>query len=149
MKLKGEITINVSGDRVSIEIGDPRAAVDFLEITLTPAQFCAAMGRRMHTECELKFSGLDRVGKIHKHRKFEFPLPEKLHGYVKNKKELTAALCRGLLVEYKSGEWISDDYFGSQNSFFEKDGKPWARTTIRRWIDPEESQIKTNKDGAN
>ena len=33
-----------------------------------------------------------------------------------------------------SDGWIADAYFGSQNSFFKKDGKQYARATIRRWL---------------
>lgn len=31
-------------------------------------------------------------------------------------------------------EWVSDNYFQSQDSFFSKDGKNYARAVIRRWV---------------
>jgi len=30
--------------------------------------------------------------------------------------------------------WIADGYFRSRASFFTKDGKRYARCTIRRWV---------------
>ena len=39
-----------------------------------------------------------------------------------------------VLLDEQGDGWIADGYFHSQNSFFEKDKKKYARDVIRRWI---------------
>lgn len=134
MEIEGRISILVSQKGATIEINDDSANVNFLEIKLSPEQFMACLGRLSNVKCQLEVKGLDKVGKTHENSTFEFKLPD---WYVKlpykdkaeNYKQLSLVAQNQL-----SDGWIAENYFGSQNSFFTKDGEEWARVTIRRWI---------------
>jgi hypothetical protein len=129
MKLnKAAITILLSKEGMKIELHDQDASITFAEIFLDTVQTCQALSRLGYTGCEIELRGLDRVGKKMEHKKIEFEIPE---GYYKrsHKKDLET------LAEKACPEgWISSNYFNSQDSFFIKDGKRYARTTIRRWV---------------
>ena len=129
MKIQGKISILIDRDKTTIEIHDDNAAVSFCKVTLTPEQLSAALSRLSRVECEVSVDNLDLVGKTHENKYFEFEMPENIkRDYMGKNKEL-AAYAQSILAD----GWISDGYFESQNSFFEKDGKQWARVTIRKW----------------
>ena len=130
MKLKGKISMYVSGEHTRIEIEDANGHIRFLEIVLTPEQFSRALGREAYVDCELEVRGLEKVGKQHEHKTFEFELPEGMSQYSRDDKEL-----QKIAQSKLSDGWIADSYFSSQNTFFEVDGKEWARCSIRRWVD--------------
>ena len=129
MKLKdGRITMLVGEDGMKIKIHDNDASITFARIKLTPIQLAQALGRLGYTECEIEVHLLDKVGKKMEHKTIEFELPE-TNTLFRNK-DMAEKVC----VEYCPEGWVPDLYFGSQGSFFTKDGKQYARTTIRRWI---------------
>lgn len=128
MKLEGRISIIINRDETTIEIEDENANVRFLKITLTPKQLSAALSRQADVKCEIEVRGLEKIGKTHENRDFEFEIPNGLAGS-KNESELHK-LAQSLL----SDGWIADRYFSSQNSFFKKNGVQYARCTIRRWV---------------
>lgn len=128
MKIQGKITILVNQDRVDITVKDDKANTAFLEIELTPDQFVACLSRLAYVECELEVNGMDRVGKTHENKSFEFEIPESLKSRSKTDE------LRSFAQSQLSDGWIADNYFGSQNSFFEKDGKRYARCIIRRYV---------------
>lgn len=133
MKLKeGKISIFINMEFTEIEILDDNAAITFVKVKLTPEQLSSALGRLGRTDCQIEVISLDKVGKTHENKNFEFEIPKELYG-TKNIKELEL-FCEGAL--YKSGmaDWQSDAYYQSQNSFFNKDGKSFARVIIRRWV---------------
>ena len=136
MKLKGKITILVNREYTDIEIEDADSHITFVKARLTPEQFSSAMARIAFTDCELSINRLDNVGKKHENERFEFPIPA---GWSKDyKKDNDATLAKYgqsiLDIERPNEGWVIEGYFGSQNSFLEKDGKKYARCTIRRWI---------------
>lgn len=128
MERKGKISILINREYTEIEIKDDLANVTFVKVRLTPEQFSAALGRLAYVNCELDLRGLDKVGKKHECKTFEFEIT-----YSKTKEDLALA-CNEALFAQGMYEWVSDNYFRSQNSFFKKDGKDWARCTIRRWV---------------
>ena len=126
----GSITILCGGhtDGVVIEIRDNDAATIFCKIELDAKQFVAALGRLSNVEAKsMEVFNLDRVGKKHEHKKLEFEIPES--GY-DGRKEIAIKTAKEKCPE----GWIPDLYFGSQDSFFMKDGKEYARCIIRRYI---------------
>ena len=127
MKLKGRISILINRDETTIEIKDESANVRFVKVKLTPEQLSAALSRQISIECELEVKELEKVGKVHENKTFEFEIPETLPTRG-NQLEL-----QKIAQSQLSDGWIADAYFGSQNSFFKKDGKQYARVTIRRW----------------
>lgn len=128
MKIKGKISILIDRHSTTIEIHDDEANTTFCLIELTPDQLSAALSRLSRVECDLDVRGFGRVGKTHENKDFEFEIPkpdmtdEELGRYSQE------------ILDSNGEGWISDKYFGSQSSFFYKDGKKFARTTIRRWI---------------
>lgn len=136
MKLKdGRITFLVSRERITISLIDNEASTTFAEVLLTPEQFAQALGRTSHTECEISVYGLDKIGKTHENDSFEFEIDEELTKFKRdNKYEELNDVCIKALSEAGKSDWTPDRYYASQNSFFKKDGKQYARVTIRRWI---------------
>ena len=129
MKLKnGRITMLASEDGMKIELHDNDASITFAHIKLTPIQLAQALGRLGYTECEIEVRLLDKIGKKMEHKGFTFELPET--DTFRNKD-----LAKKIGAESCPEGWESDLHFGSQGSFFTKDGKQYARTTIRRWVD--------------
>ena len=128
MKLEGKISILINPDATTIEVEDENANTRFLTITLTPEQLSAALSRQMAIECEIEVKGLEKIGKKHENKSFEFEIPSDLASS-RNENELQK-LAQSLLND----GWIAESYFSSQNSFFKKDGVQYARCTIRRWI---------------
>lgn len=130
MKINAKITILASMDGVTIEVYDADASVEFLTMELTTDQFCAALGRLAMTSCQsAEVRCLERLGKRHECQLFEFALPEGLD-YKDRKQEAEKAM-RAACPE----GWVPEYYFCSQDSFFTRAGKPWARAIIRRWVD--------------
>ena len=127
MKLEGKISILINRDETTIEIEDESANVKFVKVKLTPEQLSAALSRQISIECELEVKGLEKIGKVHENKTFEFEIPETIPTRG-NQLEL-----QKIAQSQLSDGWIADAYFGSQNSFFKKDGKQYARVTIRRW----------------
>ena len=133
MKIKASLTIgieNSASDNVFIEVQDEASRIRIIKLEVDPVQFTKALARLSNVPCINAETGpLDRVGKKHECKDFEFPFEDK--GDWKTRKERAAVESKRLCPE----GWISDGYFGSQGSFFTKDGKSYARCTIRRWVD--------------
>lgn len=130
MKINGKITFLVGQEQTTIELIDDNASTTFAKITLTPEQLSSALSRIAYTECDIEVFGLDKLGKRMEHKKFDFEIPKDI-----DKKELVK-LSQELIDKENEG-WISDGYFSSQDSFFQKDGKNYARCMVRRWVDIE------------
>lgn len=128
MELKGKISILINREYTDIEIEDDLANMTFVKVRLTPEQLSAVLSGISCVDCELDVRGLDKVGKKHECKSFEFEIT-----YSKTKEDLVLA-CNEALFTQGMHEWVSDNYFQSQSSFFKKDGKDWVRCTIRRWV---------------
>ena len=127
MKIKGKISILINRDYTTIEIEDDTANARFLTIKLTPEQLSEALSRTMCVDCEVEVRGLEKVGKTHENKTFEFEIPKELASSKHSKK--LQEISQSLLTD----GWVSEGYFSSQNSFFIRDDKQMARCTIRRW----------------
>jgi hypothetical protein len=128
MELKGKISILINREYTDIEIEDDLANVTFLKVRLTPEQLSMVLSRLACVDCKLDVHGLEKVGKRHECKTFEFEIT-----YSKSKQDLVLACNEALFLQGMHG-WVSDNHFNSQNSFFKKDGRDWARCTIRRWV---------------
>lgn len=130
MKLKdGRINIFVNAEYTTIEIIDNNAHTTFATIKLTSEQLCTALSRQARVECDIDVYNIDRVGKKMIHKQHEFEIPFSID--YNNKNQMLSELIKDTLPE----GWISDNHFSSQNTFFEKDGKKYARTTIRSYVE--------------
>lgn len=129
-ELKGNITIYIDGDGARIEIGDTNASSVIMKIEMSAKDFLAALGRQAYLPIDMKVYNLDRIGKVHEHRNFEFEMPEK-SDFMRDKET-----AERIASEKCPEGWTPDLHFSSQNSFFKKDGKNYARCIIRRYVDP-------------
>ena len=127
--LNGKITILINSDRTTISLEDENSRLTVVEIELTPEQLSQALSRLSNTPCKFTFNQSGLIGKIHECKKLEFELQEELQLYNRDDE----AVYQIALQQCPDG-WVPDKYFRSQDSFFKKDGKQWARCTIRRWV---------------
>ena len=128
MKLHGKISILINREHTTIEIEDENANARFLTIKLTPEQLSEALSRTMCVDCEIEVNGLHKVGKTHENKTFEFEISETMAS-----SKFSNSLQEIAQSKLTDG-WIAESYFGSQNSFYKKDGVQMARCTIRRWL---------------
>jgi hypothetical protein len=125
--IEGKVTILCSEDKVTIEFHDEDSNTTFAKATMNPEAFTAAIGRLYYVDADIEVRGLDRVGKVHETAQHEFEIGE---GVGKD-----PVVLYGIAKATAPEGWTPDNYFGSQGSFFTRDGKRYARCTIRRWVE--------------
>jgi len=130
--IRGQLTIsrihsNTEPDYIEIRFCDDDAAIEFATAKLSLADFAAAVTGLARVDCEIETRGLEHVGKKMETDTIEFQMPK---GNCNDRKEVA----RDIVDRYCPMGWVPDRYFGSQGSFFDRDGRLWARTTIRRWV---------------
>lgn len=128
MKIKGNISILINQEHTTIEIHDADASIKFLSIQLTPEQLSSALSRLSQVPCVIDLHGIDKIGKKMEHEKFAFEIPKEISNSKHTDK--LHEIAQSLLTD----GWIAEHYFACQDTFFEKDGKQYARCTIRRWV---------------
>ena len=131
---KGKITISRpcsarEDEVVSIQIYDKDARIKFIEVEIGLANMMQAITGLGNVSCEFETRGLDCVGKVRESEPFIF---EYKHEGNYNDKAKNAHI--SAIAQAPDG-WTPSSYFGSKDSFFSKDGKDYARTTINRWVD--------------
>lgn len=136
MKLKqGQIDIFFEEGGLKIRLRDGLAGTTFAEVHLNQKQTLQALSRLSHTHCDIEVRGLENVGKRMVHKSLEFPISkDSIYGPERQ------AVAIKRMEEAMPDGWSTDGYFGSQESFFERDGERWARITIRKWVDIDESE---------
>lgn len=128
--ITARVSLSINGDHyggTKLKIEDAASSLQFLEIKITDKQLALILSRMCSVECEAKVNLLDKIGKKMEHKPFEFEMPKKSQW--RDKK-----IAKVLAVKNVPDGWEPDMYFGSQDSFFKKDDKEYARTTIRRWV---------------
>lgn len=131
-KTKGKITIsrtasNTCDDYISITITDDKSSKRVLEAKLDLRSFANCITGFAAQHCDLTvYDVFDKVGKTIETDFIEFPMPEDFQ----HDKEVAKVQAEKHCPE----GWVPDKSFNSQNSFFQIDGKSYARTTIRRWV---------------
>ena len=127
MDIKTKLTLTVYNNLVHIEVKDAKSIITFLKLELTPDQFVRIVGNEGLVECKGEVHELHKVGKQHENKSFEFELPE--DATWRDREQIARELAEQNCPE----GWESDQHFGSKGSFFTRDGKDYARVTIRRW----------------
>ena len=132
MKLdNAKITIMVDQSRTTIELHDSKSSILIASIELTAEQFCRAIGRGAYTECVIEMNdSLHLLNKTMENKYFEFEIPDV--GYKEEQR-----VAKEQVIKLCPEGWEPDLYFASQDSFFRKDEKSFARCTIRRWVNDE------------
>jgi hypothetical protein len=128
MKIKGNISILINQEHTTIEIHDADASIKFLSIQLSPEQLSSALSRLSQVPCVIDLHGLDKIGKKMEHKIFAFKISKEINN--SRHAEKLREIAQSLLTD----GWIAEGYFASQNTFFERGGKQYARCVIRRWV---------------
>ena len=134
-QLRGAISISrpqgYDGDgHISISIEDSEASVEFLRCRVPLADFARALTGLSSVPMTFDVSGLENVGKTQEIKTIEFEIPDSEY---KDRAKVAAKIGEELCRSEGLG-FICDSYFGSQRSFFSKDGKKFARCFARRWV---------------
>lgn len=129
-QLKGKISLRFDRDRgMTIELEDVNSRIEFLEIAVSKEDVAAVMSNLACVDCEFKLRAEELVGKYHHHKRFEFEMPD--GATYDNRKQLAYDAAKRVCPE----GWKPDNYFSSQDSFFTKNGKEFARCIIRCYTD--------------
>lgn len=138
-KITARFSFLVGSDQTRIEIEDDSSSIRFCQLKLTPQELSKVLSRQADVECEAEVVGLDKVGKIMQNKNFQFEISEE---QFKNRyksesisKELQEVAQKALNENAKGEGWIAGSYFGSKGSFIQNDGRFFASTIIRRWVD--------------
>ena len=131
--IKGNITITRpqcgNGDEyILIKLKDCDAVLNILEIKMSYSDFTKAITGLSSVECSFTARKLENVGKKRVMEEIVFEFKDDNY---EGRKERAYDLAR----EIAGPEWEVDSYFGSQKSFFTKNGIEMARTNIKKWVD--------------
>lgn len=131
--IKGKLTISrpqcSSGEKyINIEVEDDDARIVFLTLKISLENFAEAITGLASSGCEFEVGGLENVGKIKEHDTMVFLMPA--HDWNSRNK-----IAHEEAKKHTPEGWEASTYFGSQDSFFRKDGAEYARTNIYRWVD--------------
>lgn len=133
-RINATISMFFNSDGLHLELHDELSRQTFVDLQLTPEQTAKAMSRLPHTPVEkCEVIGLDRVGLKMEHQPLQFPMP-------KHEWKMRSEVAYAEALKHCPEGWTASAYFGSQDSFFRKDGKEYAQTTIRRWVPVEEAE---------
>lgn len=116
-----------NGDEyISIEVIDNKSRARFLELKVDYADFAQLVTGLSFVGCDGAVRNLERVGKKKVGKQIEF----EVSNYYGSKDE-----AREKVNNYLVDGYVVHNDFTSQDSFFSRDGKDYARTTIFKWVD--------------
>jgi len=130
MKGKLSITRPSYGDdkkKILITIKDTSSRIRFCDIEIDYDKFTKCITGLSEVECDFVTRSLNDVGKTKEQLEMVFKLPTSYYTMGKDRIIFIAK------NKIPSG-WSCNLFFNSQDSFFNIDGRKYARTTIYRWI---------------
>jgi hypothetical protein len=125
MKTNGKLTISKAEyshgkPTIQITIHDPDAVTGVTaEVSLE--DYAQAISGLARVDCNILANHPERLGLQRESMPLEFPCSDR------------DAASDSAWLACPEG-WEPDLYFGSQSSFFRRDGEQWARTTAYRWV---------------
>lgn len=124
MKVDAKLSISIGDEKTIITIRDCKSNIQFLELVVDNNMLLRALGRFGLVECDCELRGLENVGKKLVIDSMVFIVP-------RHDKDLAGEIAD----ECCPAGWIPDKSFSAQDSFLYKDGKIFAKTTIRKWVE--------------
>lgn len=124
-----KISMLINFDSTMIEIYDEVSSKTFVRVQLTNNQLASMLSRLQRTSCKVEVGDLTIIGKQMEHQTFEFEVDREIKG----SNILLHLCCTQALEKSNMSDWIPEQRYNSQDSFFQKDGKLFARTIIRKW----------------
>lgn len=129
----GRITILIDRNETTVYLDDGKSRQRIVEIKLTPDQLSSALSRCDKTRCEITINEYSfcKLNKTKLTQRIIFEIPKDIEWKDKEKVAYDYAL------KNCPSNWIVDNYFRSQGSFFydHKKEKQYAKAIIRKWID--------------
>ena len=115
------------GSYMSITIVDDFSHGTLCRLKLTLEEFTRLLTGESFSDIDAELGDVETLGKVREQETFEFKVCD--GSAYTGLKDL--AIAEGLKVCPKG--WRLSTYFGSQSSFFSKDGDTWARTSIYKY----------------
>jgi hypothetical protein len=126
-KLQGKLTIcKSSNGTVLLRIEDSNSLIQFLEIEIPLADFSEALFGLAYRPCSYSIIGTDVLGKQRYQEDYIFE--------INTFRNIEQAKLTAITLSQQDPIWNYSSYFGSQDSFFSKDGKYYAKTTRYKYI---------------
>jgi hypothetical protein len=119
------------GHYAQITVDDRDAVRGMIKIEMSMKSLALAITGQGCIEGKGTARNIERVGTIMENKDFTFFIGGDDYGNAQKARAIEEAqrIC--------PAGWTPDLSFSSQNSFFKRDGKQFARTIIRRWVDKE------------
>lgn len=131
MELKGNITIcKTTGNnykKIHIEISDEVSRIRFCDVIMDLDAFADALTGLGFCKCDIDVRGLEHLGKRKERKQLTLKMPDV--GW--KERDKTAF---NILSQNCPDGWTPVNYFGSQGSFFFKDGELYVVGTVERWV---------------
>lgn len=125
---KGKITISKihspSENKMSVRLTDSSSGTRFVTAEVDMLDFMEALTGLGEVDCTITTNRIDTVGKIRQVKSLEFPVKA-----FRDKKQAAVEAAK-----HCPEGWEFINYFGSQTSFFDKDGVQYARTQMVRYV---------------
>jgi hypothetical protein len=125
-----KISILINQEGTTIELFDSKSSRTFVRVKLTNDQLASALSRPNRTDCQIDAYNLELIDKQMEHKSFEF----EIHPLMRTSKGALNQRCLKNLALQNMSDWTPEMTYSSQDSFYSKDGKDFARTIIRRWV---------------
>lgn len=126
-EIEASITITAQyDDRIFLSIKDKKSGIRFVDLELTREQFINAAMNRL-AECNVKTAHIHNIANVGKKLERK-PLVVEIPAYHDDKAALAIS------TRMCPPGWDVEPYFTSQDSFFSKGDKFYARTSIVRWV---------------
>lgn len=120
---------------IHLTIEDTKSLAASVTIDLSYEQF-ALLITGMSIRAEAEWHNADKVGLRREVREVVLDITGSPRSYSPSGE----TAIRDLYEKTKEPGWVSDVYLGSQNSFFEKDGRKYARFPEYRWVPEKEEE---------
>ena len=121
-------TSNIDEDYIRIEIIDELSRETIVSGKICLKDYAKLITGLSGVKMDYVHGDLSHIGKKHENKTHVFETPD--IAYTEGRKDVAYKIA----VETCPDGWEPDEYFGSRDSFFTKDGKNYARCTIRRWV---------------
>lgn len=118
-------------DVVNIALYDPNAAVQFIDLEMSLANFAEALLGLGHVDCDVELRGAERVGKIRETRPLEFTFEHDRNSGARDARDKAKDICQ----QYADEGWFAATYFGSKGAVQQSGDTVLARTSQYRWVD--------------
>lgn len=130
--MDGKITISKTTDnrnnkQIRITIEDDTSSINFFEGRMSLENFMEALTGLGFVDIEFAVRGLENIGKTRERKTVEINLGKTDYDGLK---ELALSEARKL----ESDGWVCDGYFGSQSSFYRKNGDTICRANFVRYV---------------